>query len=326
MSALTKGSDALASYDHCWSTLLKDLSSASLSGNASDELVSLAHSVAYRISSIASCFLAVESEQEIQTTQLLKDWDTSLREMETPDLSPSHGTVHGASRLPSPTTPSDHGSPPFLPSAYKWLLDNLHNPYPSAEVKTHIATTSGCSISSINSWFISARRRIGWTSLCRSTFNNCRTDMIDAAYRAFIKEDSSRRLSSEITQSFMTIRVAAESLYASTFSKSPLAAELDAVVRDMAEHEQLWGDEEDQRGRPGFSGRVLQREWSSPSSLASSVPTPSSSDSEDDTSVVPPNFVRFKGRTFSQASECFDDEGSRKRPRCVQLLYLIQSN
>ncbi|KAL4063656.1 C-terminal domain of homeodomain 1-domain-containing protein [Scleroderma yunnanense] len=322
MSALTEGPDALASYDHCWATLLKDLSSASLSGNASKDTVSLAHSVAFRISSIAGCFLAVQHEQQMQTTQLYKDWDAIFHQMETSHRCSSPEAVHYTPQLPSSAPPSDHGSPSFLPLAYKWLLDNLHNPYPSTEVKAHIATTSGCAVSSINSWFISARRRIGWTPLCRNKFNNCRADMVDAAYHVFIKQDPSHRVSSEIAQAFMTIRVAAEGLYASTFSKSPFAAELDAVVRDMTEGDQLWRDEE---GRGTLRRRVSQVEGpersipssnssSSPSPLASAASILSSSDSDDDTDLAPPILVGSKRRA-SQAPESLEDETLCKRSR-----------
>lgn len=123
---------------------------------------------------------------------------------------------------------------PFIASAYSWLLDNVHNPYPSAQLKASIAENCGCSQNSVNTWFISARRRIGWTSLCREQFRNCRADATDAAYRALVRSDSSRPLPASVVQAFVAIKVNAEELYSSTFAQSALAKDLDAVVKDLS--------------------------------------------------------------------------------------------
>lgn len=79
--------------------------------------------------------------------------------------------------------------------------------------------------------FVNARRRIGWTTLCREYFSNCGADMVDAAYRAVVEEDPQRTLSPELRHHFVAMRVAAEGLYSLTLTRSALAGDLDAIVK-----------------------------------------------------------------------------------------------
>jgi hypothetical protein len=94
-------------------------------------------------------------------------------------------------------------------------------------------------MNSVSAWFISARRRIGWTTICRKRFKNCRADTIDAASRALVKEDLTRVLEPAIFHEFQQMKAATGDLYASTFTKSVLAGDLDAVVKDMTEDDRL---------------------------------------------------------------------------------------
>ncbi|KAK0481681.1 hypothetical protein IW261DRAFT_1092194 [Armillaria novae-zelandiae] len=48
---------------------------------------------------------------------------------------------------------------------YTWLSDNLHNPYPSASVRSDLGRKSGGA--DVERWFTTARRRIGWTELVK---------------------------------------------------------------------------------------------------------------------------------------------------------------
>ena len=243
LDALQNGPQMLASYRQTLSVLLDLLPTATKTGNAGPETLSLVHLVASRISKVASCFLDIGRGEDCSIAQIQRDCGAMLHQMAGLDLSaqPKSSLQDNSSGSPcSPAssntlTPSTESSSPFLTSAYQWLLNNLHNPYPTAEVKTRMAAASSCQVSSVNSWFISARRRIGWTTLCRERFSNCRADMIDAAYRALVKEDSQRMLSPEVTHSFIVMKATAEGLYSSTFAKSALVGDLDGIVKDMTE-------------------------------------------------------------------------------------------
>ena len=237
--ALESGSQMLASYNQTWSSLPDALHTASKTGSVSKETLHLAHSVASRIANLASCFLNIRRGEESFMTSLQSDCDAMLHRMAALDLnaSPDGRNDTRCSRShPTASAPSAESlSPPFLAATHQWLLDNLHNPYPTSEVKARIATASSCQVSSINSWFINARRRIGWTTLCRKHFSNRRADMIDAAYRALVEENPQRMLSPELSHSFVTMKVAAEALYPPTFTRSAFAGDLDAIVKDVAQ-------------------------------------------------------------------------------------------
>ena len=242
LDALQNGPQMLASYRQTLSALPDLLSTATKTGNVGTETLSLAHLVASRISKIASCFLDIKHREELTTAQLQSDCDTIVQQMGALDLNAQPKSLDNASGAPrrpacsnAATFNAEGSSPPFSTLAYQWLLENLHNPYPTAEIKTQIATASSCHVSSINSWFANARRRIGWTTLCRERFSNCRADMIDAAYRALVEEDPRGMLSPELRHSFVTIKMAAEGLYSSTFIRSTFAGDLDAVLKDMTE-------------------------------------------------------------------------------------------
>ena len=239
LTALESGSQMLASYNQRWSALLDALQTASKTGSVGDETLHLAHAVASRIASVASCFLDIKREEESFTTSLKKDCDAIVHQMAALDLNAGPDSRNGTrcSRL-HPTTlaaNAECSSPLFLTAAHQWLLDNLHNPYPTTEVKARIAAASSCQVSSINSWFINARRRIGWTTLRRKHFSNCMAEMIDAAYRALVEEDPQRMLSPELSHSFVAMKVAAEALYPPTFTRSAFAGDLDAIVKDVAQ-------------------------------------------------------------------------------------------
>lgn len=235
LTALESGTEMLSSYHQTWSALSDALSAATETGGVGNDKFPLVNFIASRISNLASCFLDIKREEELSTSQLQSDCDDMFRQMDALGLNAQPNSP------PSPdirtSTLNMESSAQILTPAYQWLLDNLHNPYPTAEVKARIAAASSSQISSVNSWFINARRRIGWTTLCREHFSNCRADMIDAAYRALVQEDPQRALSPEVRHSFVAMKVAAEGLCSSTFSRSAFVTDLDVIVKDLTQED-----------------------------------------------------------------------------------------
>ncbi|KAF5333863.1 hypothetical protein D9758_008700 [Tetrapyrgos nigripes] len=74
--------------------------------------------------------------------------------------------------------------------AYDWLLDHLHNPYPSVIKRTEIGEAAGFSRKSIDNWFIEARKYIGWNAL-RQNFKT-RKQTIEEATRVLLPTDPNR--------------------------------------------------------------------------------------------------------------------------------------
>lgn len=197
-----------------------------------------AHSVASRSARIASCFLELEKMNQDLECKLRNDFNNILNSMDRLSPSPTSQPVPPLLNPPARTISSIHNSP-FTTAAYSWLLENIPNPYPSSTVKTSLAQQHNVSLSAVNSWFVSARRRMGWTALCRDYFNNCRADALDAACRALVNEDPNRPLPPDVIHAFIGVKVAAEGLYSSNLTKSVLAGELDVVVRDMVDQDSI---------------------------------------------------------------------------------------
>ena len=134
--------------------------------------------------------------------------------------------------------------PPYIRPAYTWLLNNLHNPYPTKETKATIAEESDSSPKDIDNWFINVRRRIGWNKLRSRHFENKRSLIVDAATR-FFKDVPQALLSSTTPTSgidpktnynseFKSIENCARDLYPLNLFKTPLAMKLDDSGRDLS--------------------------------------------------------------------------------------------
>ncbi|KAG2367774.1 C-terminal domain of homeodomain 1-domain-containing protein [Suillus spraguei] len=225
--------ESLMSFKSSWNSFYADFSRCISSGELSDDTISLAHSVASRIGLITNCFSDFHKTCEESTNQFLEGVNSILDRFGRIIISPP--TIISAQNLQS----SESSLALFIEPAYNWLLANIHNPYPSSDTKANIASSSGCSMSSVTLWFISVRRRVGWTAICRKHFKNCRADTVDAAYRALVKEDPVRVLAPAIFHDFQQMKATTRDLYASTFTKSALAGDLDAVVKDMTEEDRL---------------------------------------------------------------------------------------
>ncbi|KAG1754861.1 homeodomain protein 1 [Suillus paluster] len=233
IDAISLGENSLMSFESSWSLLHADFSRCVEAGELSDDTISVVSMVSSRVAIIANCFSDLHKTHEELRKQNLDSLGSILDRLNRVTISPPSMLTEQ-----NPQSP-ESSLPPFIEPAYKWLLANIHNPYPSSDTKASIARSSGCSLNSVSVWFVSARRRIHWTTICRKHFNNCRADAIDAASRALVKEDPSRVLPHTICHDFLQMKVDAQNLYASTFTKSALAGELDAVVKDMTEEDRL---------------------------------------------------------------------------------------
>ena len=337
LDALLCGASSLESFETQLSTLQDDVEVAISRGVVSSSTIAVAGSVGSRISMLAECFLQMERKQKDLTESLHNDLDRLLRGVGSVEIS-SFSPASSGARSPTPSTsPLYEGShPPFIASAFKWLLENLHNPYPSSEVKAAIAGSCESPLSSINSWFIGARRRMGWTAICRDYFHNSRTEAIDAARHALLQQNPDRKVPAEIVQAFISMKVAAEGLYSTTFVKSSLASELDTIIKDVVEgngqntkeivhcieeeHIRETRDHAaDKRSIEPPSAFQITRSYPSPrspSSLPLPVLDPSLSDeSDDEDDVLPPIIAGRKRKASSVSSEsdslCF--RGKRAR-------------
>nr|BDD37069.1 homeodoamin [Rhizopogon roseolus] len=238
IDSISREDGSLMSFESSWTSLHADFSRCLSTSELSDDTISLANLVASRVAIVANCFVDFYKAQEDLRKHNFDSLGSILDGFNRVAISPP--AMPAARDAQSP----ESSLPPFIEPAYKWLLANIHNPYPSSDTKTNIARSSGCSMNSVSAWFISARRRIGWTTICRKYFNNRRADTLDAAHRALVKEDPARVLPFTVFHDFIQMKANAQDLYASTFTKSALAGDLDVVVKDMTEEDRLQLEQE----------------------------------------------------------------------------------
>jgi Homeobox KN domain len=101
--------------------------------------------------------------------QVLTPPNITLFRTKNPKLESSSSSSSSDTGSPSPSTSDDlqahkrrRGNlpKPVITLLRTWLINNKRHPYPSEEVKRHLARQTGLTKSQISNWFINARRRI----------------------------------------------------------------------------------------------------------------------------------------------------------------------
>nr|AAD33324.1 mating-type protein beta 1 [Coprinopsis cinerea] len=216
--------------------------------------------------------------------------------------------------------------PSYLEPCARWLKENCHNPYPSAEVRSEICRQTKSERKDVDAWFIDARRRIGWNDLRRKYFNNKRAKILQAAAIFFNIElipSDSDALEPHIEGEFAAVFGRARALYEEKFSQSKLADRLDSAVRDMApslkghwKSEKTRGTVESKKSRANYTCArhaypTPERSPTTPAELLASPPSPVINLAAVD---VSPSISRKRRRSFQLEGE---DAASPlcKRPR-----------
>ena len=202
-------------------------------------------------------------------------------------------------------------TPLYIQPAHIWLLDNLHNPYPSKQTRITLSKQTNTPRKDIDSWFIDIRKRIGWNSLRKKHFST-RKDMIAAATRffkpSFIPQDlrTAPQDTTESDQKFALLEDNAKNLYSRKFSASTLANEL-ATMKDVAPEANSAGQGNLARQMSNQEIETIPNspytspEFVSPSSLTFSSPSP------------PPSQPSSQGRKRRQ-SDSNSNSGIETRP------------
>lgn len=161
------------------------------------------------------------------------------------------------------TPPDARTNAAYIPPAYKWILENLHNPYPTRKIRSEISTSTNSSLKDVDSWFVDARKRIGWNQLRKEHFPK-RGDLIKAATQFFKPSQSaipaSKSLRStlaadryhDFAHQFVQMEECAHELYSSKFVPSEFASELEKAEPPTMEITGIGAQERMERGRLGL--------------------------------------------------------------------------
>jgi len=176
----------------------------------------LVDEVATRIEGLAVDLYAVQSHRislEEDLLSGLEDVFASLS-LEDQDIGSTGPT---SSEAPPPAEYTSVDCCALSPA--EWLLHNLHNPYPLPHTRFSSNQTMGSK--HVKDWFSKARQRIGWTRLLRDRFAGCRSLATDAAFRAFVRDDPSNPLDTDLKTAFLAIKSHAELVYGDGGVNSP---------------------------------------------------------------------------------------------------------
>lgn len=211
VTSLDGDSTSLATFDSKWASFSETLTTCS--HKLHSETLSMIHAFASTVSVVATSMIDLPAVSNGICHQFENDMDNIL----------SAG-LDTQSSLPSRRAA-------YMELSARWLVENIHDPYPSLETRANIATQSQTLRKDVDAWFIDARRRIGWNALRRKHFDNKRANIVKSAAIFFLTHQP---LEPAILESeFATIQASATALLSGKYEESPLAHELDVAVLDM---------------------------------------------------------------------------------------------
>ncbi|KAF9056124.1 homeobox KN domain-containing protein [Panaeolus papilionaceus] len=206
LSSILKDDKKLDDFVTSWTHISDAVMLAVNQNSLTNEALHMAQSVAARINILASSFLELSERTEMINQSLEQDLNSAFATLNLDDN--QEAATPTARRLPS-----------YVQAAHQWLLENIHNPYPTKTTKLQLSRQTSCPVKDIDSWFSAARKRIGWNNLRSSHFANNRAQIIAAA-TAFFKPINSLSNKSEsvsylspVDAAFLEIEYNAKHLY-----------------------------------------------------------------------------------------------------------------
>ena len=156
--------------------------------------------------------------------------------------------------------------------AYRWLRQNIHNPYPTSNQLQLICDESMTSVAQVGRWFQEARDAIGWTKLSDEFFTGALTATITAAKQVYLEHDNT--IPFVITFAFSKVKAFMETLFAEhPTSPTPITSHVDSdqALRPIAVGQDLFDNDEveDTTPPPPVAGCKRNLAEDSATSLAS---------------------------------------------------------
>ena len=219
---------AMEDFGKKWDILCHDFEKAMEASLVDDPLEELARSIFHRVAVLGDSLIHLEDEANTIQVSAMTAIEDLLAQMSIQDIvepsSPKSSVADytsaafGTAPSPrSPRSPKNKTSSPsllqYISRPYSWMLVNLHNPYPPASLKTSMASEAGVSLRTMDDWFKSVRRHIGWVSLVKRHFKGSRSLAIAAAERVFCRDSDDANIPSEIASDFLAMQSKLADLY-----------------------------------------------------------------------------------------------------------------
>jgi len=308
--------ETLKVFSQEWSQLAHDIEGVEAAGQLDDDTALLLSQVSPAIENIVNCML--ESGTILQETQTcpLSDFiqdipfddPSSIASLHPHATAPCHLLF---SNLSSSASQGILGQQKLLDSfAYHWLIQHIHNPYPSSVQTRIISDVSGTSTVQVELWFREARDSIGWSKLSHGFFAGSVNATVAAARRVYLERD--RNISFDIVSAFTVVKAFAERL----FSEHPsLRGKNVRMAMDQDHDMEPFPDE----FRIDPEGIPVPPQANLPAPLDTFSDLSDSDDGEEEDTTPPPSIAGYK-RAFDEdlltSQEC-DLGRPQKRSRCV---------
>lgn len=202
LSAISHGDATRHQFLTYWKELTSGVASDVRGGLAENELLQLVSNSTHLIETMEESFTILE---KLADSVVVETKDALARLT----LEDDGQTSTANSRNLDPNVPS----PTYIHAAYEWLMENIHNPYPSSRIKRDLARRAGLPTSHIHAWFKEVRRRIGWIHFCRRHFRGSRTLAVEAACRVLLPHERASSVPLEVEVDVLSLLGVAECLY-----------------------------------------------------------------------------------------------------------------
>ena len=323
LAVASNDEESLKVFSQEWSQLAQDIASVEIAGHLNDDTARLLFQVSQAVENIANCMLESGAILQEAQTRLISEF---VQDIPSPSpitlphpraIAPSH---HLFSNLPSSMAPSILGQQKLLDSsAYRWLRQNIHNPYPSSVQTRIISDVSGTSTAQVELWFQEIRDLIGWSKLSYDLFAGSVNATVAAARRVYLERD--RSISFDIVFAFTAVKASAETLFSEHLTprgKSTKTTSAQAIPTMVMDQYHLMGSFPDE-SIPEPEGIIVPPQVDPLTPLDPFSDLSDSDESEEEDTTPPPPIAGCK-RPLAEdvlTSQVYGAGKPQKRRRCV---------
>ena len=198
------------------SRLIHHFNAVKASGDLDEDTTLLLSHVSQAIRATTQCLLESEDILKDGRNSLLSCSSLPLPSDDLPSVPPSHlpsAPFLLFSQASSSGTLCILGHNKLLDAcAHRWLMQNIHNPYPPSTQLRIISDESMTSVTQAEIWFQEARDLIGWTRLSDEFFTGSLSATITTAKRVYLEHDNTIPFC--IAFAFSKVKASVDTLFA----------------------------------------------------------------------------------------------------------------
>ncbi|KAK0208799.1 C-terminal domain of homeodomain 1-domain-containing protein [Desarmillaria ectypa] len=294
--------DHASQFTSQWQSLYTDTLQSHTNGSLQKDTANLAYGVADAIDIVCEALLELDvADDKIASRYNFRG-----------AASANSAAASSSSRIAS--------SCAYVEPAYRWLSDNLHNPYPNREVRNKICRETNTSRKDLDNWFTNARRRMGWTSLLKH-FDGDRDRMVEAATTYFSGQTCPwDNQYSPVDIAFADMASTLKDLYANKFEQSTLGRKLGGVVKNMTpelqEQEQVNKKRREEQREAERRAKKVRMEKAKKEDARRAYPSPDRSPGRPPDPSLPSEATpTTRKRRISDDDEDSDNDAHRSKKR-----------